>query len=105
MKISYKEIINYYKGDEMDSKGELEQKKEIPTLDDAKFKILFTELTQDTLEKIKRNPFWNEYTKDSKQKMISKYFDTKIKRAKYNTAQYSPDDKLTFIDRVLKSVV
>ena len=86
-------------------KENISQNVEIPTLDNLKFKELFADIAQDTLEKIKRNPFWNEYTKDSKEKMISKYFDNKIKRAKYNSSEYSPKDKLTFIDKVLKSVV
>lgn len=91
----------------MNSKGKLRTEKgvEIPTLDDIKFKGIFADLAQETLEKIKRNPFWNEYTKDSKQKMISKYFDNKVKRMKYNSTEYSENDKLSFIDRVLKSVV
>lgn len=88
-----------------DLKSEEVSKVKIPTLDNLKLNGKFADLAAETLEKIKRNPFWNEYTKDSKQKMISKYFDNKIKRKEYNTTEYSLNDKLTFIDKVLKSVV
>lgn len=79
---------------------------DIPSLDSVITKgNKFADLAIDTIEKINKNPFWSEYSKDSKEKMISKYFDNKVKRAKYKGTVYSDADKLAFIDGVLKAVV
>ncbi|MBO6256651.1 hypothetical protein J6N69_01260 [bacterium] len=66
---------------------------------------IFKDLKDETVEKIKNNPFWNEYSPHSQEKMVSKYFDNKIKRSKYRDLKYSLNDKRIFIEDVLKSVV
>jgi len=65
----------------------------------------FPELKNETIEKIKNNPFWGEYSFHSQEKMVSKYFDNKIKRSKYNNIKYNLSDKKNFIEEVLRSVV
>lgn len=81
-------------------------KSSIPSLKTgAKNFSIFTDLKDETVEKIKNNPFWNEYSPHSQEKMVSKYFDTKVKRSKYRGIKYSLNDKRIFIEDVLKSVV
>ncbi len=81
-------------------------KSSIPSINkDKKDITIFTDLKDETIEKIKNNPFWNEYSPFSQEKMVSKYFDNKIKRSKYNGIKYSLSDKRIFIEDVLKSVV
>lgn len=81
-------------------------KSSIPSIKtEAKNVTIFTELKDETVEKIKNNPFWNEYSPHSQEKMVSKYFDNKVKREKYNGIKYSLVDKRIFIEEVLKSVV
>ena len=81
-------------------------KSSIPSIKKGKKDItIFTDLKDETIEKIKNNPFWNEYSPFSQEKMVSKYFDNKIKRSKYNGIKYSLSDKRIFIEDVLKSVV
>lgn len=65
----------------------------------------FEDLAIELVNKIKRTPYWAEFPMKSQEKMISKYFDKKIKTQKYVEIPYSLTDKLTFIEEVLKSVV
>ena len=65
----------------------------------------FKDMAEVLVNKIKNTPYWAEYTMKSQEKMISKYFDKKIKSKKYIETPYSLTDKLTFIEEVLKSVV
>ena len=81
-------------------------KSSIPSLNiAAKDVTIFTDLKDETLEKIKNNPFWDEYSMQSKEKMVSKYFDNKVKRSNYNNIKYNLSDKKNFIEEVLRSVV
>jgi len=65
----------------------------------------FEDLAIKLVNKIKQTPYWGEFPMKSQEKMISKYFDQKIKTQKYSEIPYSLTDKLTFIEEVLKSVV
>lgn len=65
----------------------------------------FEDLAMELVNKIKNTPYWTEFPMKSQEKMISKYFDKKIKSQKYVEIPYSLTDKLTFIEEVLKSVV
>ena len=63
----------------------------------------FTDLANETLQKIHNTPFWEEYTMQAQEKMISRYFDAKVRRSPYASVKYSLVDKLSFIEDVLKS--
>lgn len=65
----------------------------------------FEDLAMQLVNKIKNTPYWAEFSMKSQEKMISKYFDKKVKTQKYVEIPYSLTDKLTFIEEVLKSVV
>lgn len=65
----------------------------------------FEDLAIELVNKIKNTPYWSEFSMKSQEKMISKYFDKKIRSQKYVEIPYSLTDKLTFIEEVLKSVV
>ncbi len=65
----------------------------------------FEDLAMQLVNKIKNTPYWTEFSMKSQEKMISKYFDKKVKTQKYVEIPYSLTDKLTFIEEVLKSVV
>lgn len=65
----------------------------------------FKDLANELVTKIQKTPYWEEFSMKSQEKMISKYFDKKIKSKKYVEIPYSLTDKLTFIEEVLKSVV
>lgn len=65
----------------------------------------FGDLAEKLISKIKNTPCWDDFTMNSQEKMISKYFDKKIKSEKYTNISYNLTDKLTFIEEVLKSVV
>ena len=65
----------------------------------------FEDLAAQLVNKIKNTPYWTEFSMKSQEKMISKYFDKKVKTPKYIEIPYSLTDKLTFIEEVLKSVV
>ncbi|HCB11103.1 MAG TPA: hypothetical protein DEO94_02960 [Cyanobacteria bacterium UBA11991] len=65
----------------------------------------FPDMTTEIIDKINKTPYWHEYSEEAKEKMVSKYFDTKIKCSRYEGLKYSLADKLFFIEDVLKSVI
>ena len=65
----------------------------------------FEDLINQIKTKINQTPCWSEFSKKSKEQMIGKYFDSKIKNTKYSKYSYNSVDKFTFIAEVLKSVV
>ena len=61
----------------------------------------FENLESAIIDKIRKTPYWNDYTSESKEKMISKYFDTKVKRSNYSEINYNLGDKNNFIKNIL----
>lgn len=62
-----------------------------------KFENLETEL----INKIRKTPYWEEFSFQSQTNMIENYFNVKIKSSKYNTLEYTNEDKQNFINTVL----
>lgn len=60
----------------------------------------FEDLETDIIEKIRKTPYWNEYSTERKTNMVSKFFDNKIQK-KYSDIQYNEKDKNNFIQNVL----
>ncbi len=58
-------------------------------------------LETEIIDKIRKTPYWEEYTKEQQINMIEKYFNVKTKSAKYNSVEYSTRDKQVFITTVL----
>ncbi len=107
LRVNVPEEAENFRNLSLDSDKPLRKNKSsIPTLDGTLSKVsVFLELRTETIEKIKNNPFWGEYSFNSQEKMVSKYFDNKIKRSKYNNIKYNLSDKKNFIEEVLRSVV
>ncbi len=62
---------------------------------------LLENLETEIIEKIRKTPYWEEYTKEQQTNMIEKYFNVKTKSSKYNSVEYSTRDKQVFINTVL----
>lgn len=60
----------------------------------------FEDLETDTIAKIRKTPHWKEYSAKTQEKMISKYFDSKIKNG-YKNIKFSQEEKNGFIDNIL----
>lgn len=60
----------------------------------------FENLETEIIEKIRKTPYWNEYTTIRQEKMISGYFDQKA-TTKYSNIQYSDLDRTKFIQNIL----
>ena len=60
----------------------------------------FEDLETDIIEKIRKTPYWNEYSTERKTNMVSKFFDNKIQK-KYSDIQYNEKDKNNFIQNIL----
>ena len=60
----------------------------------------FENLETDTIAKIRRTPNWQDYPIKSREKMIEKYFDNKIK-SRYSNIDYTPSEKIGFIHNIL----
>lgn len=60
----------------------------------------FEDLETDIIEKIRKTPYWNEFSTERKTNMVSKFFDNKIQK-KYSDIQYNEKDKNNFIQNIL----
>lgn len=67
------------------------------TVDSLKFEDLETEI----ITKIRKTPYWEDYSKKRQENMITLYFDKKIQEEKYSNINYSLKDKLSFIKNIL----
>lgn len=61
----------------------------------------FEELETDIINKIRKTPYWEDYSRKRQECMISKYFDVKIQKRKYSQDTYSIEDKNEFIQNIL----
>lgn len=61
----------------------------------------FEDIETDIISKIRKTPYWEEYSSERKKTMIEKYFNAKLKTSKYATLAYSNEDKIKFIQNVL----
>jgi len=61
----------------------------------------FEELETEIINKIRKTPYWEDFTRKQQENMISKYFDAKIQREKYRKTEYSLKDKFDFIQNIM----
>lgn len=59
------------------------------------------DLETEIIAKIRKTPYWKEYSKNRQEQMISKYFDKKILSSKYENINYTNKDKLEFIRNII----
>lgn len=76
---------------------------EVDTVENSKIKpqAKFEELETEIIGKIRKTPYWADYSTIKQQNMISKYFDNKVQKNKYSKIEYSTADKLSFIQDIL----
>lgn len=60
----------------------------------------FEELETEIIDKIRKTPYWEDFSAERQQHMISKYFETKTNK-KYSNLNYSAEDKQIFIDNII----
>lgn len=63
--------------------------------------VKFEELETEIIRKIRKTPYWGDFSTIKKENMISKYFDRKIQNEKYSMIAYNSKDKLNFIQNIL----
>lgn len=63
----------------------------------TKFEDLETEL----INKIRKTPYWLEFTTEQKKNMIEKYFEKRIQSEMYSSISYSNSDKKEFVENIL----
>lgn len=63
----------------------------------TKFEDLETEL----INKIRKTPYWLEYSTEQKNNMIEKYFEKRIQSEMYSSISYSNSDKKEFVENIL----
>lgn len=63
--------------------------------------VKFEELETEIIEKIRKTPYWEEFSRERQKQMISKYFDKKILSSKYENINYTNNEKLEFIKNIL----
>ncbi|MBP3821408.1 hypothetical protein J6G99_07190 [bacterium] len=75
---------------------------EIFTVESEKKEPPFVEeLKVETLNKIQNTPYWNEYSIKAQERMISKYFDTKLHRGNVIMNQ---NEKMNFVKNILDNI-
>lgn len=60
----------------------------------------FEELETEIIDKIRKTPYWEDFSAERQQHMISKYFETKTNK-KYSNLNYSAEEKQIFIDNII----
>lgn len=63
----------------------------------TKFEDLETEL----INKIRKTPYWLEFSTDRKKNMIEKYFENRIQSEMYSNISYTSSDKQEFVENIL----
>ena len=61
----------------------------------------FEDLEDEIINKIRKTPYWEDFSTNQKEKMISSYFDARIQKNKYSKIVYSENDKIQFVENVL----
>lgn len=59
------------------------------------------DLETEIIDKIRKTPYWEDYSSIQMENMIGKYFDNKIKTSGYSGINYSLNDKRNFIKNIL----
>lgn len=60
----------------------------------------FEELETEIIDKIRKTPYWEDFSTERQQNMISKYIDIKINK-KYPNTTCSQEEKQIFIDNII----
>ncbi len=76
--------------------------KGIPSIPTEQTKNKLNDIINNMVKKIKKTPYWNDYSAQQQEEMICKYFDAKITRNRYSQINFSLKDKAQFIENVLK---
>ncbi|MBD5402605.1 hypothetical protein HDR58_07390 [bacterium] len=61
----------------------------------------FEDLETEIINKIRKTPYWEEFSTIRQENMISKFFDNHINKNKTSNTDYSNNDKKEFIKNVL----
>lgn len=61
----------------------------------------FEDLESEIIAKIRKTPYWEEYSTIRQEKMIGSYFDKRIASNQYSYIKHSSKDKLSFIQNIL----
>lgn len=77
--------------------SQVETLAELPQVEVAKFEDLETEI----IDKIRKTPYWDEFSKSRQEKMISAYFDKRINSGSYSYISHSNNDKTGFVENIL----
>ena len=73
----------------------------IPVISQERVNNRFNDLIVNTVKKIKNTPCWADFSDAEQEKMISKYFDIKIKSEKYSSEKIGLKEKCSFIQDVI----
>lgn len=60
----------------------------------------FEELETEIIDKIRKTPYWEDYSLKQQETMIGKYFDNKVSK-KYQQIDYSAKEKQVFIENII----
>ena len=61
----------------------------------------FEDLEDEIINKIRKTPYWEDFSTNQKEKMISSYFDARIQKNKYSKIVYLENDKIQFVENIL----
>lgn len=61
----------------------------------------FEDLESEIISKIRKTPYWEDFSFDRQRKMISSYFDKKTLSGRYSYIKKNPQDKDNFIQNIL----
>ena len=81
----------------VENQVQVQESSVIPNLDTE-------EITAGLVDKIKKTPYWSDYSQNAQRGMIIKYFEAKIGKNNDYLYQMSGDEKMNFVNLILSKL-
>ncbi len=81
--------------------GQIDSVENISDLNILQTSTKFEDLETELINKIRKTPYWLEYSTDRQKNMIEKYFENRIQSEMYSNISYTSSDKQEFVENVL----
>ena len=81
--------------------GQIDSVENISDLNILQTSTKFEDLETELINKIRKTPYWLEFSTDRKKNMIEKYFENRIQSEIYSNISYTSSDKQEFVENIL----
>lgn len=81
--------------------GQIDSVENISDLNISQTSTKFENLETELINKIRKTPYWLEYSTDRQKNMIEKYFENRIQSEMYSNISYTSSEKQEFVENIL----